>query len=328
MLHCRSYHWAISGENVTLRSAFGVSATCGPGGGDVGRRERKRCVRGAGDGDNVEAFVFDDALAAFEHCGQGRAVVVVEVVDGGGGVGLAAGHSADALDDVALERDGGGEDEGVDGGEVKALAGDFVHGDEDEVCRGVELGVEVVALGGGEAAGEGEDVGIGELVAKFLRERGDVGAAVGQDEDVVASLRCGGGDGDDMGVAGGIGSKGVVDLRHVDRAEDLVGELGEVRVVLAPGGALGRDGVADGSEQHGDEAIETIGTVGRGGQPRPIADVELAQCSGQSRCCDAVALIDDDVTVLFEKRSVCVLAAERDGADDVHDVGGLGFGAR
>lgn len=31
MLHCRSYHWAISGENVTLRSVFGVSATCDPG---------------------------------------------------------------------------------------------------------------------------------------------------------------------------------------------------------------------------------------------------------------------------------------------------------
>lgn len=81
----------------------GVSASCGPRGGDVGKRERKSRVRGAGDGDNVEAFVFDDALAAFEHFGQGRAVVVVEVMDGGGGVGLAAGHSADALDDVALE---------------------------------------------------------------------------------------------------------------------------------------------------------------------------------------------------------------------------------
>lgn len=72
-------------------------------------------------------------MAAFEHFGQGRAVVVVEVVDGGGGVGRAACDAADALDDVAFERDGGGEDEGVEGGKIKALAGDFVHGDEDEV---------------------------------------------------------------------------------------------------------------------------------------------------------------------------------------------------
>lgn len=37
----------------------------------------------------------------FEHFGQGWAVVVVEVMDGG--VGLAASDAADALDDVALE---------------------------------------------------------------------------------------------------------------------------------------------------------------------------------------------------------------------------------
>ena len=266
-------------------------------------------------------------MAAFEHFGQGRAVVVVEVVDGGGGVGLATGHSADALDDVALERDGGGEDEGVESGEVEAFAGDFVHGDEDEVCRGIELGVEGVELGGSEAAGEAEDVGVGKLVAEFLRERGDVGAAVGQDEDVVASLRYGGGDGKDLGVAGSIGSKGVVDLRHVDGAEDFVGELSEVWVVLAPGGALGRDSVPDGSEQHGDEGIEAIGAVGRGGKPSPIADVELAERGGEARRGYAVTFVDADLAILLKEGGVRVLAADSGGTDDVHDVRRLGFRA-
>lgn len=73
-------------------------------------------------------------------------------------------------------------------------------------------------------------------------------AAVGEDDDDLAGLSRGCRDGKTLGVADGIGNKGVVDLRHVDGGEDLVGELGEVWVVLAPGGALGRDGVEDGTD--------------------------------------------------------------------------------
>lgn len=76
--------------------------------------------------------------AALAECGAKRGhAVVVEVEDGGGSCG-AAGDTADLLDDVAFERDWGGQDEGVESREVHALAGDLRHGDEHETGRGGE----------------------------------------------------------------------------------------------------------------------------------------------------------------------------------------------
>ena len=79
----------------------------------------------------------DDGAALAEGGGEGGDEVVVEV-ENRGGVRGAGGDVAGLLDDVAFERDWGGEDGRVEGWEVHAFAGDLSHGDEHEAGRGGE----------------------------------------------------------------------------------------------------------------------------------------------------------------------------------------------
>ena len=92
--------------------------------------------------DKQRLWLFGEALGAYDgaalaECGGKRGdVVVVEVENRGGGL-CAAGDAADLLDDVALERNWGGENERVECWQIHALAGDLRHGDEYETgCLG------------------------------------------------------------------------------------------------------------------------------------------------------------------------------------------------
>ena len=103
-----------------------------------------------------EALGADDGAALAECGGEGGDEVVVEVENRGGGRG-AAGDAADLLDDVAFERDWGGEGERVESREVHALASDLCHGDEYEAGCGGECFAGGAAVFGVLCAVERED---------------------------------------------------------------------------------------------------------------------------------------------------------------------------
>lgn len=140
-----------------------------------------------------EALGADDGAALAECGGKRGDVVVVEVENRGGGRG-AAGDAADLLDDVAFERDWGGEDERVESREVHALACDLRHGDEYEAGSGGECFAGGAAVFRVLRAMEGEDGDreVGVVAGEECCECGDVLAALDQDEDVHAAGCCAG----------------------------------------------------------------------------------------------------------------------------------------
>ena len=144
-----------------------------------------------------EALGADDGATLAECGGERGDVVVVEVENRGGCLG-AAGDAADLLDDVAFERDWGGENERVECWQIHALAGDLRHRDEYETGCGVELFAGGAAVFRLLCAVEGEDGDweIQVIAGEERFERGDVLAALDQDEDVHAA---GGGAGDGLG---------------------------------------------------------------------------------------------------------------------------------
>ena len=192
-----------------------------------------------------EALLAHDAAALAECGGKRGHAVVVEVEDGRGSCGV-AGDAADLLDDVAFERDWGGQDEGVESWEVHALAGDLRHGDEHEPWRGGERLAGCCAVFRLLRAVQGEDGDrkVGVVAGEERFERGDVLATLHQDEDV---LTTGGGAGDgfsDESVAGGVGGKGVVEVGPVE-VRLVEGELGGLHDVVLWTRALNLHGVTD-----------------------------------------------------------------------------------
>ena len=264
-----------------------------------------------------EALGADDGAALAECGGEGGDEVVVEVENRGGGCG-AAGDAADLLDDVAFERDWGGEDEGVESREVHALAGDLGHGDEYEAGRGGECFAGGAAVFCVLRAVEGEDGDreIGVVAGEECFECGDVLAALDEDEDVHAA---GGGAGDglgDEGVAGWVGGECVVEVGPVEVGL-VVGELGGLHDVVLWAGALELHGVAYGAADQRQECVEAVGAERGGGQSSDEADVEVCENAGEAGGADAVALVDDEVAVVGEELRAGVGATDRLGGDDV-----------
>lgn len=178
-----------------------------------------------------EAFGADDGAALAECGGKRGDVVVVEVENRGGGRG-SAGDATDLLDDVAFERDWGGEDERVESREVHALAGDLGHGDEHEAGCGGEGFAGVAAVFRVLRAVEREDGDreIGVVAGEECFECGDVLAALDEDEDVHAA-------GD--GAGDGLGDEGVAGLVGCESGDEAGVEVGEYA-----GEAGGTDAVA------------------------------------------------------------------------------------
>lgn len=264
-----------------------------------------------------EALLAHDA-AALAKCGGKRGhAVVVEVEDGGGSCG-AAGDTADLLDVVALERDWGGQDEGVESWEVHALASDLRHGDEHQAGRGGEQLAGCCAVFRVLRAVKGEDGDgqVGVVASEERFERGDVLAALHQDEDV---LTTGGGAGDGFGdesVAGGVGGKGVAEAGPAE-VRLVEGELGGLHDVVLWARALNLHGVTDRTAVKRLESVKPVGAERSRGKPGDEANIEVREYAGKPGGDDAVALVDDDVAVVGEEIRPGVGAADRLGCDDV-----------
>jgi len=158
-----------------------------------------------------------------------------------------------------------------------------------------------------------------------------------EDEAVPALLKRGGHIRDDLAGARIAGDQVAVDHRH----SAWHGRVGIARVAVrrgvqvqhrrrsavrgaagkhrhASGGLAGtRDGVPDLPDLHGDQVVELVAPVRRGGQPEPAARRDLLDRVLERGSRNVVAFIGDDQPVAGGQRGDVVLASEGLQGDDV-----------
>lgn len=223
--------------------------------------------------------------------------------------------SSCVLDQVSLERDRCGEQEGVQRGAVESFADERAGGDDQQrlpAC-GVEAG-EGVAAGDGVHTAAQHD-GIERSLLELVGEALDVRYPLSEQQAVPAPCQRGGGHVvDDLSEAGVVGDKIAVDGRHTTgfrrvgvpdvairgvvhveyRRRALGGgvevELG--RAVLGRWGGLG-DGVPDRAQLEGDQVVELVTAVRGRGQPKPAARRDLFNSVLKRRGGYVVALVHD-----------------------------------
>jgi hypothetical protein len=126
----------------------------------------------------------------------------------------------------------------------------------------------------------------------------------------------------------GVPEAGAVQVQHRLRPWLLVsaggeGQLGCAAVTAGRSDCVG-EGVSDRAELQGDQVVQLVPSVGRGGEPEPAAGGDLLDGVLERGGGNVVALVDDDEPVPGGQGSDVVAAGQGLQHGDVDDAAGLG----
>src|SRR5215212_6070580 len=263
---------------------------------------------------------------------------------GGGLAGERPQNATGVLHEAALERDGGCEEESVEGRAVEALA-DVGAGGYHEQLWSVGFWFETREGGGpglGPHAAAEDDWFMpakaqrGHQPVQVLGPLGEYEAVPATSEsghDVIGDLSGAGPVGDQIAVdrrdaagGGGVGVAGVTVVRGVD-VQDRFRRLNVGGAAAQSADARLGDGVADRAELQGDEVVELVAPVRRGGQPEPAAGRDLPDSLLEGGGGHVVTLVDHYQPVVAGPAGDVVATGKGLQGGDVDDAGGLAVSA-